>query len=199
MDIYEARVPILRLSGILFIFLAVFVRPAWHTESTAAFAVELAGYVFLIAGLMIRMWSALYLGGRKSQQLVTEGPYSICRNPLYLGTLLLIIGAGLCFENVLMLAAMVIVFVPVHLIAVRWEERRLEARFPVEYALYKKTVPRFLPVFRNYKPKEELMVPFRSVRRVMVDTVGVLLLPEIEDLLEVLHARGVIPVLWHFP
>jgi hypothetical protein len=32
-----------------------------------------------------------------------------------------------------------------------------------------------------------------------MDTVGVLLLPEIEDLLELLHEHGIIPVLWHFP
>ena len=39
----------------------------------------------------------------------------------------------------------------------------------------------------------------RSIRRIAVDTVGILLLPEVEDLLELLHEQGVIPVLWHLP
>jgi hypothetical protein len=37
------------------------------------------------------------------------------------------------------------------------------------------------------------------VRRLAVDTIAVLPMPEIEDMLEVLHVHGVLPVLWHFP
>ncbi|GEM_PF-2018336 len=32
-----------------------------------------------------------------------------------------------------------------------------------------------------------------------MDTAGVLLLPQIEDLLEILHQHGTIPALWQFP
>ena len=32
-----------------------------------------------------------------------------------------------------------------------------------------------------------------------MDTLGVMLLPAIEDLLEALHKNGVIPVLWYWP
>jgi len=199
MNLRKARVMLLRLSAAPLVFLAVFVRPPWALESGIAFSVEFAGYLFLLAGLTIRMWSFLYIGGRKSRELVTEGPYSLCRNPLYVGTFFLVIGAGLCFENLPMLAATVLVFVPAHLIAARLEEKHLERLFPTEYASYKRTVPGFLPRFRNYRPKEELVVRLRTVRRIMLDTVAVLLLPEIEDLLEVLHEAGAIPVLWQFP
>lgn len=189
----------LRLSAIPFVLLAVFVRPTWPVGSRIAFVVEFTGYLLLLAGLGIRMWSIFHIGGRKSRELVTEGPYSLCRNPLYVGTLLMVIGAGMCFENVPMLAAVLVVFVPVHLIAVRLEEKHLEALFPTDYPSYKRTVPRFLPRFRSYKRKDQLVVRLKTIRRIMVDTVAVLLLPEVEDLLEVLHEAGVIPVLWHFP
>ncbi len=198
-SIRKVRVLLLRLFAIPFILLAVFVRPSWPTESQTGFSVEFVGYIFLLAGLAIRIWSILYVGGRKSHQLVTDGPYSICRNPLYIGTFILAVGTGLCFENIPMLAAILLVFVPVHLVVVRLEEKHLETLFPTEYALYKQKVPRFRPSLRNFKQKKEVVVSVRAIRRIMVDTIAVLMIPQIEDFLEVLQANSVIPVLWHFP
>jgi len=198
-SIRKVRVLLLRLFSIPIIFLAVFVRPSWQIESETAFAVEFVGYAFLLAGLAIRIWSILHVGGRKSHQLVTDGPYAICRNPLYIGTFLLAVGTGLCFENILMFAAILLVFVPMHLVVVRQEEKHLETLFPEDYHIYKQTVARFMPSLGNFKLKEEVLVPVRAIRRIMVDTIGVLLIPEIENFLEVMHTNGVIPVLWHFP
>ena len=58
-------------------------------------------WMLFIAGAALRFWSTLYiggrkLGGRKQNGVVTEGPYSLCRNPLYLGTFLLGLSAA-CF------------------------------------------------------------------------------------------------------
>jgi protein-S-isoprenylcysteine O-methyltransferase Ste14 len=42
-----------------------------------------AGGIFLIAaGILGRMWSVLYIGSRKSRELIALGPYSVTRNPL---------------------------------------------------------------------------------------------------------------------
>jgi protein-S-isoprenylcysteine O-methyltransferase Ste14 len=199
MSLRKRRIALVRGAAVPVIFLAVFVRPTWSTESTVAFCVELAGYSFLLAGLAVRMWSILYIGGRKSHELVTDGPYSICRNPLYLGTSLLAIGAGLCFENVLMLIAVFLIIAPVHLLAARMEERHLLELFPDTYPEYARRVPRFWPRLSNYRSRETVTVRVRAIRRIAIDTVGVLLLPEIEDLLEVLHQHNIVPVLLHFP
>ncbi len=199
MTLRKLRIGLLRGAFALIALLAVFVRPRWPVGGTTAVTVELVGYVFLLAGLVVRIWSILYIGGRKSDVLVTDGPYSLCRNPLYAGTFLLAIGAGLCFENIPMLLAAVAVVLPLHLLAARLEEKHLEAKFPAEYPLYRQRVPRFLPRFRNYHSSRAVEVPVRAIRRVVVDTVAVLLIPEMEDLLEVLHDHGLLPVLWHFP
>jgi protein-S-isoprenylcysteine O-methyltransferase Ste14 len=198
MSLRKKRIALIRLSFLPVVFLAMFVRPNCQTESTTAYCVELAGYVFLLAGLAIRIWSIFYIGGRKSHELVTEGPYSLCRNPLYVGTLLLAIGAGLSFENVLMLAAVILILLPLHLLAARWEEKHLLELFPDAFPAYAKRVPRFWPRLRNYHSPETVTVRVRAIRRIAVDTVGVLLLPEIEDLLELLHDHG-LPVLLRFP
>ena len=195
----KLRISFLRLCFLPLIVLAVFVRPSWTVESSAAFYIEFAGYLLLLAGLTIRIWCTFYIAGLKSKQLVTQGPYSISRNPLYIGTFLLAIGAGLCFENLLMLGFCGVIIVPVHAIVARREEAHLGARFGEQYQVYEKRVPRYWPRFSNYESPSSVMVSIRAIRRIAVDTVGVLLIPEIEDLLEMLHHEGVLPVLWHFP
>ena len=199
MSLRKNRIALVRASFVPVVFLAIFVRPRWTTESTIAFCIELAGYLFLLGGLAVRMWSMLYIGGRKSHELVTDGPYSICRNPLYVGTFLLAIGAGLCFENLLMLAAVFVILVPTHVLAAHLEERHLLELFPDSYPDYAAKVPRFWPSVSNYRSKETVTVNVRAIRRIAADTVGVLLLPEIEDLLELLHDHGLVPVLFRFP
>ncbi|MCA9244110.1 MAG: isoprenylcysteine carboxylmethyltransferase family protein [Phycisphaerales bacterium] len=199
MKIRKARLMLLRLSAIPLIILAVFVRPGWAADSVTELSVEFGGYLFLIAGLWIRMWSILYVGGKKSKELITAGPYSLCRNPLYVGSLLLVIGIGLCFENLPMLIGTLVLFVPMHLLVVRLEERHLLDLFPETYPAYQKTVPRFFPSFRNYVSQTELVVSRHAVRRLMVDATAVLLIPQIEDLLEMLHEKHYLPVLWQFP
>ncbi len=199
MSLRKLRIHLLRLAFIPIVFVAVFVRPSWSLESTIGFVVEFGGYIFLLAGLAIRIWCSLYIGNRKSKELIDEGPYSICRNPLYIGSFLLAIGVSLCFENLLILILIPAMIIPVHIIVTRMEEAHLESKFGEQYQIYKQKVPRFWPHLSNYNSPDMLEVNVYSIRRIAMDTAGVLLLPEIEDLLELLHEHGVIPVLWHFP
>jgi protein-S-isoprenylcysteine O-methyltransferase Ste14 len=185
------------LAFIPVIFVAVFVRPSWQTESTTAFVIEIIGYFLLLLGLTIRIWCTFYIGGRKNIELVTTGPYSICRNPLYIGTFILTIGVGLCFENLLILLLALVIIIPVHMIVIQMEDTHLEAVFGEQYQIYKQKVSKFLPNFSNYSSPDVLKVNVRAIRQIAIDAVGVLLLPEIEDLLELLHRQGIIPVLWH--
>ena len=199
MSLRKLRLNFLRLLFIPIVFVIVFVRPLWSLESTVGFAMELGGYLFLLAGLLVRIWCSFYIGNRKSKEIVDEGPYSMCRNPLYIGTFLLAIGVGLCFENLLLLILVPAMIIPVHIIVTRMEETHLESKFGEKYLLYKQKVPRFWPRISNYTSPETIEVNVNSIRRIVMDTIAVLLLPEIEDLLELLHEHGIIPILWHFP
>ena len=195
----KLRIHLLRLVFVPVIFVAVFVRPSWSLESTTGFVMEFGGYLFLLSGLVIRIWCSFYIGSHKSKKLIDRGPYSICRNPLYIGSFLLAIGVGLCFENLLILIIVPVIIIPAHIITARMEETHLELKFGEQYRMYKQKVTRFWPRFSNYNSPDMIEVNVHSIRRIAMDTVGVLLLPEIEDLLELLHEHGIIPVLWHFP
>jgi len=193
------RITLLRLAFVPVIFIAVFVRPPWTLESAIGFVMELGGYLFLLTGLAIRIWCIFYIGSHKSKQIIAEGPYSLCRHPLYIGSFLLAIGVGLCFENVLILMLVPAIIVPVHIIVAQMEEAHLELLFGEQYRTYKQKVARFWPKFSNYNSPKTIEVNVHSLRRIIMDTAGVLLLPEIEDLIELLHNHGIVPVLWHFP
>jgi len=195
----KLRLRLLRLAFVPVIFIAIFVRPDWPLESPMGFILEASGFLFLLAGLLIRIWCTFYIGGQKSKEIIMDGPYSLCRNPLYVGTFILAIGVGLTFENLLMVALVPAIIIPVHMIVVRMEENHLEQIFGERYRIYKRKVPGFWPKFSHYQSPDSLTVNVHAIWRITTDTVGILLLPWIEDLLEVLHHHGIIPVLWNFP
>src|SRR5205807_3637577 len=54
------------------------------------------GIGYIIAGLMIRLWSNGY--AIKNDKLTTSGPYAFVRNPLYLGTFLIALGFAIVLK-----------------------------------------------------------------------------------------------------
>lgn len=199
MTLRKLRLTLIRLAFIPIILVAIFVRPSWSLDSFTAFFMELGGYLFLLSGLVIRIWCIFYIGGRKSKEIITTGPYSLCRNPLYVGTFLLAIGVGLCFENLLMVFLVPAILIPTHVITVRMEESHLESQFGDPYRSYIQKVPRFWPRFSNFNSPDTINVHINAVWKIVQNAVGVLLIPQIEDLLELMHQHEIIPTLWHFP
>ncbi len=195
----KLRLWLVRLAFVPVIAVAVFVRPNWPEGELTAFICEFAGYLLLLAGLAIRLWSIAYIGGKKSRHVIDQGPYSLCRNPLYVGTFLLTVGVGLCFENLIMLALCVMIIVPAHLAVVRMEENHLEKLFGEDYRQYRQKVPRYLPRLRNYQSPPYIEVSVKAIRRMVIDASAVLMIPAVEDLLEMLHDHGIIPILYYFP
>jgi len=158
--------------------------------------VESVGYVLLMVGVGLRLWSTLYIGARKSRELIRQGPYSICRNPLYLGTCAIITGVALLFSNPIMLLAILILFVPATLLTITMEERHLEELFGEEYRCYRRQAPRLWPSFRHYVGLDKLEVSTRVIARAAIETSGVLLVPLAEDVIQVLHSHNWLPALW---
>lgn len=81
---------------------------------------------------------------RASEHLVTGGPFSFTRNPIYLGNTMLMIGAGLIAGVLwLILLAPVAAFMTQKL-AIEREEQHLSARFGKKYRDYMKKVRRWI-------------------------------------------------------
>jgi protein-S-isoprenylcysteine O-methyltransferase Ste14 len=194
----KSRVMILRIAFAPVIFIVLFVWRSWDDHSIRDFVVEWSGYILLLAGISLRMWSTLYIGQRKSKKLITDGPFSMCRNPLYFGSLLMAVGIALCFENLILLIFVLVVLVPIHLLVILSEEEQLLINFGPAYEEYKKQVPRLWFAFSRYQSPEIIEVSTRAVRRATMEMILLLLIPPLGDLIEILHTNGVLPVLWKF-
>lgn len=130
-----------------------------------------AGVSFVAAGAAVRAWAAGYLV--KMQRLVTAGPFSLCRNPLYVGSFLISIGyLFMCNQPAAWIPG-AIVFWVFHGGAIAYEEKLLCEKFGEEYEDYRRAVPCLIPRLRSTAGQGEFspaQLAFNNEIRVMVGT-----------------------------
>jgi len=120
------------------------------------------GIWFVVLGLLVRLWANGY--AIKTHKLTTSGPYSLVRNPLYLGTMLVTIGFMIMLNTSYAGLVFVIIMVAVYYRTIRNEERALTEKYGKAYLDYKENVPMIVPSFFRYKSQEKW--PF-SMRRII--------------------------------
>ncbi len=118
------------------------------------FGQPLSGILFAIGWLMIAAFVALNISAlralrrvqttvrpdRGTDHLVTDGPFSFTRNPLYLAGAILILGIGLVSGIVWFLVLAIFAAFAVQKLAIEREERHLQARFGKIYLDYARRV-----------------------------------------------------------
>ncbi len=85
------------------------------------------------------------------ERLVTDGPYGLTRNPMYLGHLVFVGGLTLATRSTLALASAT-ALVPWFRARARADERRLTERFGADFEDYCRRVPRWVPGTRPQPP-----------------------------------------------
>ena len=152
---YSARLPAKRADrrpGVVavsllgtFAILGAGYLPAWHHGPVAI----LVSDVLIVLGMAYAVWGLAYLRRSfsiipEARRLVTGGPYSLSRNPLYFGEGLASIGVMLpvfALGHLMLL----LIFIASQLLRIRWEERILTEAFPEEYPSYLRRVPMLVP------------------------------------------------------
>jgi protein-S-isoprenylcysteine O-methyltransferase Ste14 len=79
------------------------------------------------------------------RQFVAVGPYRWVRNPMYLGAVAVICGAGLWLRSIAALGVALLFVLLAHAFVLLYEEPSLEHRFGESYLRYKEAVGRWLP------------------------------------------------------
>jgi protein-S-isoprenylcysteine O-methyltransferase Ste14 len=143
---------------------AVLTRPHFQFTGLEEFVLETIAWMLFFAGACLRWWATLYIGGRKISELVTDGPYSMCRNPLYVGTLLIALSVGVFLQSLTLLTAMFAVAVLYLWITVPIEERRLQNLYGEQFTAYCQRVPRYFPDFSRYSAPPEINVRLVGIR-----------------------------------
>lgn len=79
------------------------------------------------------------------REFVAVGPYKYVRNPMYLGAVLVIIGAAFILRSPSAIGVAVFFIALMHLFVLIYEEPTLEQKFGASYLDYKTRVHRWLP------------------------------------------------------
>jgi protein-S-isoprenylcysteine O-methyltransferase Ste14 len=160
---------------------------------------EIFGTMAILIAIAGRGWSLFYIGGRKNAELVTSGPYSICRNPLYFFSLVGIAGVGAQTGSLLSMTMLLIAAYLAFDMAMRGEETYLAGRYGERFEAYAKTTPRLWPAFSLWRECEGL--PLRSERAIGSLRDGIVFLGAwiAIELIRMGQASGLLPVLVVLP
>lgn len=93
--------------------------------------------------------------GAPTERLVVTGFNRYVRNPIYLGTLVVVVGEAMLLGQLSLVGYAVVVWVLVA-VFVRWyEEPTLARRFGADYAAYRRAVPAWWPRLHPWSPGDE--------------------------------------------
>jgi len=81
----------------------------------------------------------------QGHELITQGPYAVVRNPIYLGMFGLMVATGLAYSTWWAVGAAILVFLVGNRIRIRAEEKLLREAFGERFDDYARRVPAFFP------------------------------------------------------
>ena len=161
--------------------------------------IEWVGIVLIMICVMGRTWSSLYIAGRKGEKLVSDGPYSVTRNPLYVFSIIGAAGMGAQTGSIMVGLICGIIAWIVFFVVVTQEEKLLLSVHGKPYRDYIRRVPRFFPKWSLWKDVQTLTVLPSRIVRTFADALLFLLAVPIAEGFEYLQESGIIPVLMTLP
>ena len=195
--IEKLRIRVTQIFVIILMVIIVISSSAWELKAPLVSAM-----LFLIAIVLVgiaslgRLWCSLYIAGYKTDSLVTEGPYSMCRNPLYLFSALGAMGVGFATETLVIPLIMLGAFTIYYPFVIKSEEAELQKLHKDKFDTYFETVPRFFPSISMLKEPEEYIVKPVIFKRHLFDALWFIWLVGILEVIEALHKMDVLPTLF---
>lgn len=193
----SASTPRLRITLFWYLLLLVAVAVSERPCAEGFFGAlaDLVGLVLIAAASLGRVWTSVFIAGLKDAQLVTTGPYSRCRNPLYALSLVGGTGVGLATGSMFLTVATVVLLLMLYLRAIIAEERYLAERHGEAFRQYCAEVPRLWPrrAGRAYPTTVEVNVAVYA--KAFRDAGSFVLLFVLLQLIDVLRAQGWLPTL----
>ena len=197
--IANSRVVMSRFFGLIIVLLLVFTTHSFSGESFADIFSEMSGLFLLSICSLGRLWALMYISGNKKLELVTEGPYSIVRHPLYFFSFIGAIGIGLASENLLVLALIIVFYLFYYPFTILAEERKLTVEFGEAYVEYMGRTPRFLPKLSLYKEPLVYQVKAKSFAKNFASGMWFVWIFMLMHFIEMLHESGHLPVVMRIP
>ncbi|MCO6390287.1 isoprenylcysteine carboxylmethyltransferase family protein [Aliihoeflea aestuarii] len=135
----------------LAVIAGIFLPLPWFRGPFGEFLAGLGALAVLGGAALIIMVIAKFRSRRTpvapyaaAMHLVTDGPFAISRNPIYLGMVTIMFAVALVFGNLWFVPFAIATAFAISLLAIRPEERHLEQRFGKAYRDYAKRVRRWI-------------------------------------------------------
>ena len=160
--------------------------------SASSFSV---GLVLVAVGFGFRVWVSTYQAGHKNKDLITQGPYSLCRNPMYLSNIVGGLGAALATETITIPVLFLMVCLLHYRRVIANEEANLLRIHGAAYEAYKAVTPRLIPSLKGFSQPDEYLVRVRSLAAKIPLAVFPILAVAVIVFVSALHADGLLPVL----
>jgi protein-S-isoprenylcysteine O-methyltransferase Ste14 len=126
-----------------------------HYGETRGAWVPWAGALLVAVGQGVRLWAVRHIGtisrtrSNRFGPLISEGPYALVRNPLYIGNLFLWIGFVVWSGLLWMVPVALAIFVLEYAAITGFEASLLSEKYPKDYAAYAAAVPGWIPRLSN--------------------------------------------------
>jgi protein-S-isoprenylcysteine O-methyltransferase Ste14 len=160
--------------------------------------IESVGVMLILVGIGGRLWSTLYIGGRKSAEVVDTGPYSVMRNPLYFFSTIAIMGVGAQAGSYVLALGFAFLCWAAFSLVIRREETFLAERMGTPYRDYLARVPRFFPKPWLWRDQASVTFPPRLLNRTLIDGLAFFASVPLFEFIEEAQELGWIPVFFHF-
>ncbi len=187
---YQYRIPLTAVVLIGSWLWVMLTPPAIDESQPLVWFLDAAAWGAFAVGALVRIWATLWIGGRKKHTIVDDGPYRVCRNPLYLGTFAMVLGVALFLKSAVFAGGLAFVWFLYVWYVVPAEEHYMRGRFAAAYDDYCHRVPRWLPQFSLLR-RNEILRPVAdrgAVSREFLRMVWWVLLPVLA--LVTCHCRG---------
>lgn len=183
------------LGGVL-----LFGETKWESSPLVEESLMLIACIMASIGAFGRIWCSLYIAGYKNNVLVTEGPYSMTRNPLYFFSFIGGVGVGCATETFSIPLLIAIMFALYYPGIISKEQKRLEELFGEPYREYCRNVPAFFPSLRKLKsePSSYTVNPKIFTHNIL-DALWFIWFIGIFEFICGLHGADILPVLFNLP
>jgi protein-S-isoprenylcysteine O-methyltransferase Ste14 len=165
----------------------------------AALAAHAAGFALVAVAVLGRLWTTLFIAGRKGVELVVDGPYSASRHPLYSWSIVAALGVGLSTCSLVLTFALPAAIGLGAAFAARREDAALLLSHDAAWRGYRDSVPAFWPALSLNDLPDRVEVPPRIYWRAFLDAASFLLLWLFVMLLDGLRAGGAWESLFQLP
>ncbi|MGX5659041.1 methyltransferase family protein [Castellaniella ginsengisoli] len=176
--------------GALAVLTLPWIGSAWPESGWVNQGLEWLGLALIVLALLGRCACMLYLGGRKGADLVAEGPYAVCRNPLYFFSIVAVLGIGLQTGSLTVGLALALAAWAVFRWIVSEEERMLRACFGAPFDDYCAHVPRFLPRLSAWNSPRHVTVDLQGVWNTVRDALPYFLSIPVFEAIEAAQNAG---------